>query len=634
MRFPGLKNGWLSWFDRTHSRWLGHIRERQAELKSASDSQLAARYRTLKAPDYRSNTDADPIDTAFALALESLSRTTGMVAYDVQLLGGLAMAKGYIAEMQTGEGKTLTTMFPITAFAFSGQGVHVATVNEYLAERDYEFLKPALHLLGITCGISRSGESTVLKRLAYDCDVTFATGYEVGFDFLRDQIALRKQNTTRLGATLRRQLADCDGGERLTTQRNFAAVIIDEVDSVLIDEAITPLVLSSGSLGSKADDSVYHAAKVAAGQMELPADFVIKPQQKTVELTAKGESKLSEQFKSTFGSDSMPRLLRPWRQYVESALRAEHIMSRDINYIVRDDQVEIVDEYTGRIFSDRNWRDGLHQAVEAKENVTINEERRTIAKISRQRYFARYGNICGMTGTADGHQRELKSCYGTPVVIIPRRKPLQRTHLPTRYFKTEEEKFLAVVADSIARQEQGQPVLIGTRTIRQSRRLSALFDKQAINHSVLNGVQDEQEATLIARAGQSGTITVATNMAGRGTDIKLTEPSIQSGGLHVIGVERSSSLRIDRQLLGRSGRQGDPGSGQFYVSSEDELLSRFDPALCKKLKGIRSPDGMTSRYFDRRINCIQKRSEATSYQSRQEIMREELWLQSIKKAVA
>ena len=634
MKFLGSRPRWLAFTRPANARMVVAVRNWQTELNSVGDAQLADLYNALRGSDMGIGKDDNKVTLAFALALQSLKRTTGMEAYDVQLLGGLALANGAIAEMQTGEGKTLTTMFPIAAMAWSGKGVHVATVNEYLAERDYESLKPALDLLGITAGISRSGDPPATKREAYDCDVTFATGYELGFDFLRDHIALEQRNTNRLGSELRRRLTCVQESERETIQRNFASLIIDEVDSVLIDEAITPLVLSAGTMGSNVDESVYHAAKSSASQMKEGVDFIIQPRHKTITLTEEGNTKIQQHFESDLQQNLCTQLLRPWNQYVESALRAKHIMIRDVSYIVRDDKIEIVDEYTGRIFSDRNWRDGLHQAVEAKENVPINEERKTIAKISRQRYFARYDMLCGMTGTADGHQAEFKTCYGTNVVIIPRRQPLRRVELPTRYFKTEDDKFAAIVTDSIVRQTKGQPVLIGTRTIAQSIELSARFGQQEIAHKVLNGVQDEQEANLIAGAGQSGTITVATNMAGRGTDIKLDAASVDAGGLHVIGIERSSSLRVDRQLLGRSGRQGDPGSGQFYVSADDELLDRFVSKLNKQLQRIRKSGGIANQNFDRQIEAIQKRAEAASYQSRQEIMREELWLDNIKKAVA
>lgn len=616
---------------------LASIHAAHRPLESASEAELAEGYKKLLASYVPEKEIARVFDkyivNTFALSMEALRRTTGLIAYDVQVLAGIAMARGSIAEMQTGEGKTLTTMFPIAALALSQRGVHVATVNAYLADRDFEFLRPAIEMLGMTAGISRSGASLDEKRAAYACDVTFATGYELGFDFLRDQIAVRTQGGDRLGAKLRRDLFANGENNAPRMQRGFAAAIIDEVDSVFIDEATTPLVLSSGALGAAVDESIYFAAKSAAGQLTEHDDYSIDRSNKTLTLTERGVE-ASHQIRALFGKcGNAHNLLRPWRQYIESALRAQHLMVRDVNYVVRDEKVEIVDEYTGRIFSDRNWRDGLHQAVEAKECVPITEERRTIARISRQRFFQRYDALCGMTGTADGHQREFQKCYRLPVAIIPRRKQLLRFEIPTRYFRSNMEKMEAIVAESIQRRSTGQPILIGTRTIEQSLQVSLALADKMVEHRVLNGVQDEEEATLIASAGASGTITVATNMAGRGTDIQLDSQAVDAGGLHVIGFERNSSQRIDRQLIGRSGRQGEPGSGQFFVSAEDDLVVRFDASLAHKLGRISKPHGIVSRAFDRRIQTIQASAEKASYQARQEVMREEFWLDKVKKSV-
>jgi preprotein translocase subunit SecA len=328
-------------------------------------------------------------------------------------------------------------------------------------------------------------------------------------------------------------------------------------------------------------------------------------------------------------------LRRPWRGYVESALRAEHIMKRDVHYVVREGKVLIVDEYTGRIFSEREWRDGLHQAVEAKEGVSITEEKRTLARISRQRYFQRYKMLCGMTGTASGHQRELVSCYGLPIVVIPLRKPSRRIELLPRYFSSEAAKIEAVIADVKQRTRAGRPVLIGTRTIDQSIRLSQRLFEEGIHHEVLNGVQDAEEASLIAIAGHRKGVTVATNMAGRGTDIKLTSAVVEAGGLHVIGFERNFSRRIDRQLLGRAGRQGDPGSGQFYISADDEILKRFGPGLSRILRQLdHGQEGQSNARLDQRIRKIQDLAERESYRARRLVMREELWLDKVRKTVS
>ena len=614
------------------ARLLPPIKSAQKALESRTGAELAVVYENLREQNKFKAASNEVLVQSFALGVEALRRTTGMIAYDVQILAGLAMASGSVAEMQTGEGKTLTTMLPIVVLALPRSGVHVATVNAYLAKRDFEFLKPALEMLGITAGISFSSASASEKKAAYACDVTFGTGYEFGFDFLRDQIAAKELGNDRLGEKLRRSLFSEPRSFDSHTQRGFAAAIIDEVDSVFIDEATTPLVLSSGALGAEVVDTVYRQAKMTAESFVEDEDFIIDRLNKTLSLTERGVES-AHQARELFATNGRKQsLLRPWQQYIESALRALHIMHRDINYVVRDQKVEIVDEYTGRIFSDRNWRDGLHQAVEAKEGVPITEERRTIARISRQRYFQRYELLCGMTGTADGHQREFQKCYDLPIVVIPRRKELRRIELPTLYFRSEDEKSNAIVKDAIARGSNGQPILIGTRTIQQSLQLSDKLGENAIQHRVLNGVQDEEEAALIATAGTSGTITVATNMAGRGTDIQLDPKAIEAGGLHVIGFERNSSQRIDRQLLGRSGRQGDPGSGQFFVSADDQIVNRFDSTLVKLLNRITKTNGVESRGFDRRVNLIQRASEKMGYATRQDVMREELWLDKVKKS--
>lgn len=609
-------------------------------FKSIRDDELAVRFGSLQSKHLQSaqpfEFETELLAETVALGVEAIRRTHQMLAYDVQLQGGFSMINGAVAEMQTGEGKTLTTMFPIVAFCLAGQGVHVATVNQYLTERDCEFLRPALEMLGISVGISASGSPADEKRAAYSCDVTFATGYELGFDFLRDQITRRDRPKHRLGANVLNKLLGDSSEENPSIQRGFPAAIIDEVDSVLIDEAITPLVLSAGVMGGSDNAAAYLAAKQTAEKLESERDYQVDTTQKSLTLTAVGNQAIHQfrdlLFRQT-GIAGASQLLRPWRLYVEAALRAQHLMIRDIHYVLNEGSIEIVDEYTGRIFSDRNWRDGLHQAVEAKEDVPISEERKTIAKISRQRFFQRYQMLCGMTGTADGHQHEFRKFYELPIDITPPRKTNRRVELPTRYFSTEQAKLDAVVASAAERSTQGQPVLIATRTIQQSKRIADSLTEKGCLHQVVNGVQDQDEATVISQAGASGTITVATNMAGRGTDIKPDEQAIDAGGLHVIGFDRNSSGRIDRQLLGRAGRQGNPGSGQFFVSAEDELLVRFDPYAVRKILRLcgADPNGSESKWLDRRIIQLQQKAEQINFKRRLEAMREELWLDEVKK---
>lgn len=632
---------------RQDQQQLDQILQLRKQFRSESDQRLKQRATELKQHWHRerNQNDASALEAiAFGLTMIAAQRMTGMEPYEVQVLAGLAMARGAVAEMQTGEGKTLTSLFPIVFHGLSGGGVHVATVNAYLAERDFELLKPVIELLGLTVGISNDGDETSVKRNAYQQNVTFATGYELGFDFLRDQTAWQARGNEKLGERLRRRLTGTDADGSFRRQQGFAAAVIDEIDSVLIDEATTPLVLSAGRADGSPDPIVYQAANWLAEQLTAEKDFIIDEKGKSLNLTHAGIERTQSlrqeaihrfsQLENSLKTISNPAMLRPWQNYVESALRGQQLMLRDVHYVVRDERVEIVDENTGRIFPDRNWRDGLHQAVETKEGVPISEERKTIARISRQRYFQRYQTLCGMTGTAVGQQRELIECYRLSIVVIPSRKASQRELLPTRYFGTATDKLAAVVAQIFARHQLGQPVLIGTRTIAQTRVLSESLTQQTIPHQLLNGVQDADESSLIAVAGEAGMITVATNMAGRGTDIKPDATALAAGGLHVIGFERNLSARIDRQLLGRAGRQGDPGSGQFFVCAADELILRNGAGIVKALARIKDSRGINSPDLDRQIARLQQVAESESYRARRAVMREELWLDKIKKTVA
>ena len=557
------------------------------------------------------------------MARQAIQRSLHVTPYEVQILAGIAMARGAIAQMDTGEGKTISGVFPAVVHGLRGRGVHVATVNRYLAERDYRQLSDVFSRLGLSTGLSRDGEDASKKRAAYDCDITFATGYELGFDFLRDRIALSAYRNERLGNRLQRQLFSPQGTQPAVTQRNLDVAIIDEVDSVLIDEATTPLVLSSvaavsGNDSTGAASDVHHQARGVALALEIEQHFEICALTKALHLTPEGARKVY----ALFSHSSTSGLLRPVLQYVESALRAEHVMQRDVHYVIVDDKIEIVDEYTGRIFSDRNWRDGLHQAVEAKEGVPVTPERCTIARISRQRYFQKYEMLCGMTGTASGHETEWRNVYDLSIVVIPPRVAPQRLVKPTVVVLTLEEKLRRMIAETGDCHQRGQPVLIGTRTIEQSRMVSDGLTASSVPHQVLNGVQDEAEADVIARCGMAGAVTVATNLAGRGTDIKPDAEAIKAGGLHVIGFERSSSARIDRQLLGRAGRQGQPGSGRFFLCTEDELVQRFGESL------------EVNEIDERMIQSIQAKAERQSLQARRDVMRIEQWMDNIRKDIA
>lgn len=573
---------------------------------------------------------AEVAGPAFAMVKEAVRRVLKIELFDVQLLGGIALASGAIAEMQTGEGKTLASSLAASLHGLTGRGVHVATVNRYLAERDFQLLRPIYELLGLSVGLSQDGSPPSEKRAAYNCDITYATGYEFGFDFLRDQVALRGRSQQPLGQELVHAIRGQALQPEATVQRGHAFCIVDEIDSVLIDEATTPLVLSSPLTNHMVCASVFDKAKQLAERLSAGCDYVLQADRRGVHLTQSGVEAIYQELKT----DSVAGLARPWSSYIEQALHAKLLMRKDVQYVVRDGRVRIVDEYTGRIFDERLWRDGLHQAVEAKEGVTVTAEKQSLARISRQRYFSQYKMLCGMTGTASGNEREFCNIYGLPVVVIPRRKACQLQTLSTSFFRTAQAKCEAIAQDVAARHAAGQPVLVGTRTIENSQRLATTFDALGLPFRLLNGVQDEDEAALVATAGHTRIITIATNMAGRGTDIKLDLQAKKLGGLHVIAMERNDSQRIDRQLIGRAARQGDPGSCQFFVSAEDELIQRFGGKLAKRLRTMADGPGQKCAASESAIRRAQVHADKQSYAARRQLMRQDLWLDELRCRVA
>lgn len=566
------------------------------------------------------------LQEAFALTTEAVRRVTGKTFYDVQLLGGLSLTRGEIAEMQTGEGKTLTTALPAFVFALTGEGVHVATTNAYLAERDCKELTPVFQLLGLNVGLLPSAHHPATKRAAYQCDVTFGTGYEFGFDFLRDQLALRRQPVKPLGS---RHLAQLDGRSIGTTdllQRGHAFAIIDEADSVLLDEATMPLILSSAGQ-QPANDRLYELARHAADQLAESEHFVLHAAKKAVQVTDDGWQFVHEQLSAS----GLAGLQRPWIRYVEDALRARHFLHRDVDYVVRDNAVLIVDQHTGRIHDERTWRDGLHQAVEKHEGVPLSPEKQVDARISRQRYFQLYDHVCGMTGTATGGETEFTEFYGLQVRHIPTHRPNQRRTLETRVFESGELRDAAIAAEVAECHLRKQPVLIGTRTIQHSRLLSERLTKLGLIHRVLNGTQDESEAEIISKAGAAGAITIATNMAGRGTDINPSSASLAAGGLHVIAAEHHSSKRVDRQLAGRAARQGQPGSVRFYACWEDELFMLADFVMPHASDDSAAPHLTAETGF---ISKIQRQLERRSFERRRELVQRDHWMDTILETLA
>jgi len=564
----------------------------------------------------------EAMELGFALAVEAIRRTLGMRLYDVQLFAGLVMADGKIAEMQTGEGKTLSVAPVAFAHSLTGNGVHVATTNAYLAQRDYDELRDAYQLLGATVGLlDESGDSSASMH-AYQQDITYGTGYQYGFDYLRDQLTISSEPRPVLGQSVIDALHGAKRRELKLLQRGLAFAIIDEIDSVLIDEAGTPLILSGGQ-DRKENPQAFQLAQYIANEFVEGRDFEIASTGKQIEIRAAGFEKIKQHQNRDL------ELSRPWASYVRNALYAKHCLERDVDYVVGDSQVKIVDQNTGRIFDDRTWRDGLHQAVEAKEELEISEAKSSLARVTRQRYFQRYQQICGLTGTATGNESEMRRFYGLDVQVVPPRKTNLRKVLPTRFFGNQTTKLQAIVEDVKARRVTGQPMLLGTRTISISKQLSALLAKNRLPHVLLNGIQDENESTIIAKAGHFNALTVATNMAGRGTDIKISSDGLKQGGLHVIGVEANFSARVDRQLFGRCARQGDPGSCQLFVAADDELIVASQHGLGKQIIRAAAGDGECRRDFSKEIFALQREMEHQGFEKRKELVRRDNWIDSV-----
>ncbi len=608
------------------------IQESAVELKNLSDIELASRLTELRARVRAGEAllRIDVVEPCFAITNEAVRRVLGIEYYQVQLVAGLALATGVIAEMSTGEGKTVVALLPAALHALTGLGVHVATVNAYLAQRDFELLAPVYRLMGLSVGITQDQGEPSAKQRAYLCDITYGTGYEFGFDYLRDQVAMRNVSKPHLGDAFRNRLRGTYDRAGQNCQRGHAFAVIDEVDSVLIDEASTPLVLSTDTSQQAVEETPFRRAAELAHLLREGEHFVIEQRQRVITLTENGQSIVFE----SHASFPVTGLCRPWQSYVEQALRAEWMLQKDVDYVVQGDAIRIVDQYTGRIFSDRTWRDGLHQAVEVKEGVPVSHEKRSMGRISRQRYFGRYPSFCGMTGTVTGHERELFEFYRKPIVVIPERLPCQRHKEETRYFVTEESKTNAIVHEIQLKHERNQPVLVGTRTIDESETLAQKLIDLRIPHQKLNGLQTDDEADLIANAGQRGAITIATNMAGRGTDIGVDEDVAALGGLHVIATQRQESGRVDRQLIGRSARQGKPGSWQCFVSAEDELIQQFAPQLAEKMRTLAASNGEIHCDLGRELDRAQARAESHRLKQRHELFRHDQWLNEILTAVA
>ena len=567
----------------------------EEEYSKLSDKELKAKTEEFKEALANGKTLDDIIVEAFATVREAAYRVIGEKPFHVQLLGGLALHYGNIAEMKTGEGKTLTATMPVYLNALEGKGVHIVTVNEFLAQRDANWMGEIYRFLGLTVGVNLREMSAKDKQAAYNCDVLYSTNNEIGFDYLRDNMVVR--------AT-----------DRVQRPLNFC--IVDEVDSILIDEARTPLIISGGKMNAK---NLYQEADRAVKRL-AETDYDVDVKTKNVSLTEAGSKKIEEMFrlKNLYDIENSALV-----HHINQALKANYGFKNDVDYVVDNGEVIIVDQFTGRLMHGRQYSEGLHQAIEAKEGVKINEETQTMATITFQNLFRMYKKLSGMTGTAKTEEEEFIHIYNMYVIQIPTNRPVARKDLTDLVYPTERGKYQAIVRTIKEIHESGQPILVGTISVEKNELLSSLLKQAKLPHEVLNAKNHAREAEIISHAGEKGAITIATNMAGRGTDIKLGEGVKELGGLYVIGTERHESRRIDNQLRGRSGRQGDPGVSQFFVSFEDDLMRRFGTEKVKNMLislGLAEDEAIRSKRFTKTIETAQKKVEGNNYDTRKNLL--------------
>lgn len=568
----------------------------ESQMAAMSDEELKAKTDEFKERYNKGESLDSLLYEAFAVVREAAKRVLGLFPYKVQVMGGIVLHHGDVPEMRTGEGKTLTATMPVYLNALAGKGVHVVTVNEYLTERDATEMGELYSWLGLSVGINLAAKSPMEKKEAYLCDITYSTNSEIGFDYLRDNMVVRAENMV---------------------QRPLNYALVDEVDSILIDEARTPLIVSGAN--AVETSQLYHMADHFVKSLDKD-DYIIDVQSKTIGLSDSGIDKAESYFKLENLYDIENVALT---HFIDNALRANYIMILDIDYVVSEEQeILIVDQFTGRTMEGRRYSDGLHQAIEAKEGVPIQDETKTSASITYQNLFRMYKKLAGMTGTGKTEEEEFREIYNIRVIPIPTNRPIQRIDHSDLLYASLDAKFKAVVEDVKARYQKGQPVLVGTVAVETSDFLSKKLVAAGVPHEVLNAKNHYREAQIIMNAGQRGAVTIATNMAGRGTDIKLGEGVRELGGLCVIGTERHESRRIDNQLRGRSGRQGDPGESQFYLSLEDDLMKRFGS---ERLKGVferlnMSDEAIESRMLTRQVEAAQKRVEGNNYDTRKQVL--------------
>ena len=617
---------WAAW--RHRSLTVRDVRTAEAKVACLTDAEI---YQA--AGDCRKRAQSQRYSFRLAkefcgLICESVFRAHGFRLHNCQIQALLIADRNVILEMQTGEGKTVVTGAIAALQSMIHPTVHVSTTNAYLAARDHEKMRGVFDRLQITSSILPEQKNTNASRRAYRASVVYGAGYQFGFDYLRDQLRLRNEKLNVLGKGIVHRMRGYDPYRVLVQPAEFHVVIVDEADSVMIDEALTPLIISRPEEHTYEDPRPYKLAMKVVSRLKEGEDFEIDHRTSGVVIF---ESAIQTAHDFIAGERSIS-LERPWRTYIHNALSAERLFSRDAQYVVANDEVQLVDQNTGRIQPDRRWQNGLHQAIECKENVTIRASQDSSAQISRQRFLGRYQKLIGLTGTAMAAADEFREVYGCEIRPIPVNRPCLRKQLPTRFFATQNAKLNAICKDVVIRHGVGQPVLIGTRTIRQSREVESALAVHKLKSVVLNGVQDQDEASIVAAAGRSGAITIATNMAGRGTDIQPDKNALASGGLHVIGACVNDSRRIDRQLAGRAARQGQPGSCQFFVSADDTVLVENASSLPTAIRSTANSDG-ESRKYPSALEKLQRQIENRRHQDRRALMKRERWMDSVRSAM-
>ncbi len=620
-----IGTGYVNRHVQTTSRFLKRAEEivvLEKKFSNLTEAKLRTEADVLKDRFRRNRDTPSDLNEAFALVREVASRKIGEKPFPVQIAGALALANGCVAEMATGEGKTLAATMAVTVAGWRGKGCHVITVNDYLANRDAEWMGPIYRFCGLTVAHIEQGMESLVRREAYDADITYCTNKEVTADFLRDRLVMG--NLRGLSSVLLDKVVSGRGVIDRLVQRGLSFALVDEADSILIDEAVTPLIISGDGLNAEQTDIFLQAAEIAS-VMCAGIHYTIDHRYREIELTLGGQDKLNELSKIIGG---FWRGTRRSEEVVLQALTAKEFYSPNKHYVIDDGKVVIVDEFTGRLMPDRTWRDGLHQAIESKEKLHVNPPKDTLARISFQRFFRIYKRLAGMTGTAKEASNEFWQIYHLPVIKIPTNKPCIREILPTVVFPTEFEKWELILEEICRINKTGRPLLVGTRSIKASEHLSKLLQSRNLAHKVLNAIYHRQEAEIVAGAGQVGKITVATNMAGRGTDIKLGRGVAELGGLHVLATELNESARIDRQLFGRGARQGDPGSAQAIVSLEDEYVSRYARYAAEILRKRHNSAhlklwiALSCKIF----NLAQFRAERLALRQRKSVLKTDHWL--------